>query len=264
VREAKGAYSFGQELRVCQLDGIRLSETVVPAGLRLGQHMHAPGQICFVLEGEYEECTRDGEQRLTPGALQFHAPGEQHSNVFSSEVDALTLLISIDPGRWIEIAAPRPITPNSILRNCAREIRRELQHADAAAHAAMEAWTMLSLSMLARWSQHVDEGEPEWLKDAMVVIEHRLREPISLRNVAEAVRVHRATLAAAFRRFKKTSVGEWIREQRVREIKHALANRNIPLCELATEVGFHDQAHMGRVFRKATGISPGAYRSLNR
>ena len=173
-----GAYSFGQELRSCQLDGIRISETVVPAGLRLHEHAHEPGQICFILEGEWRERTGGHQHSLRPGTLQFHAPGERHSNVFSPESDVLTLLISIDPGRWLDIAARRPVRPDVMLRNCSREIRRELDHVDDAARAALEAWSMLSLSIIARNRPDLDGSEPMWLRDAVSAIERKMGEHI--------------------------------------------------------------------------------------
>jgi AraC family transcriptional regulator len=260
VTDAKGAYSFGQELRWCQLDGIRISETLMPAGLRLSEHAHNPGQICFILEGEYRERAGGLDHCFHPGALQFHAPGEAHSNQFSSESDVLALLISIDPDRWIRIATPRPVTSDAMLRNCASEIRRELGTADEAARVALEAWSMLSLSLVARGREERCDHEPPWLHSAVALIERKLGEPLSLQAVATAAGVHRATLAAAFRRFRNVSVGEWIREQRVRGVRHALVSSKKPLCEIATEFGFCDQAHMGRVFRSRVGLSPGDYR----
>jgi AraC family transcriptional regulator len=257
----KGVHSFGNELRSCQLDGIRISETLMPSGLRLGEHSHEAGQICFVLEGEYRECASDGDHRFYPGALQFRAPDEPHSNVFSSESDVLTLLISIDSDRWVHIAARRPATTDAILRDCTDEIRRELGQLDDAGRAALEGWAMLSLSALARRGDNIDWREPAWLREAVAMINQRATEPISLSTVATTIGVHRATLAAAFRQFKNTSVGEYIREQRVRYVMRQLVSSNMPLCEIATKCGFYDQAHMGLVFRKAVGMSPGVYRS---
>jgi AraC-like DNA-binding protein len=257
----KGVHSFGNELRWCQLDGIRISETLMPSGLRLGEHSHEAGQICFVLEGEYRECASDGDHRFYPGALQFHAPGESHSNIFSSESDVLALLISIDSDRWVHIVARRPVTTDAILRDCTYEIRRELGQLDDARRAALEGWAMLSLSALARRGDNIDWREPPWLREAVAMINQRATGPISLSTVATAIGVHRATLAAAFRQFKNTSVGEYIREHRVRHVMRELVSGKMPLCEIATKCGFHDQAHMGLVFRKAVGVSPGIYRS---
>jgi AraC-like DNA-binding protein len=259
----KGVHSFGNELRWCQLDGIRISETLMPSGLQLGEHSHEAGQICFVLEGDYRECASDGDHRFYPGALQFRAPGEPHSNIFSSELDVLTLLISIDSDRWVHIGARRPVTTDAILKDCADEIRRELRRLDDARRAALEGWAMLSLSALARRYDNIDWREPPWLREAVAMINQGATGPISLTTVATAIGVHRATLAAAFRQFKNTSVGKYIREQRVRHVMRELVSSKMPLCEIATKCGFHDQAHMGLVFRKAVGMSPGVYRSAH-
>jgi len=264
VSTTKGVHSFGKELRFCQLNGIRISETLMPAGLQLDEHSHQAGQICFVLEGEYRERASEGDHRLRPGMLQFHAPGERHSNIFSSESDVLALLISIDPDRWIQIAAPRPVTVDALLRDLGAQIRYELGQLDDARRAALEGWAMLSLSAVARRHDDPHTGEPPWLGEAAALIARRAAEPISLNTVAAAIGVHRATLAAAFRRFRNISVGEAIRQERVRNVKRALVGNKMSLCEIAVHWGFHDQAHMGRVFRKAIGVSPGAYRSARR
>jgi AraC family transcriptional regulator len=232
----------------------------MPAGLRLNEHAHEPGQICYVLEGEYRERANGREYRFKPGALQFHFPGEPHSNVFAAGSEVLTLLVSVDANRWTRVAAPRPVAPGALLRNCVAEIRRELHQNDDAAQVALEAWSMLSLSELAR-TRPENAHEPPWMQEAAAEIERKLGDPISLHTIAESVGVHRATLAAGFRRFRHSSVGEWIRQRRVHHVRRFLLTSKMPLCEVATQVGFHDQAHMTRVFRDAIGMSPGEYRS---
>ena len=258
---ASGVHSFGRDLRSSQLDGIRVSETALPAGLRLPEHAHAAGQICFVLEGEYRERSGPACYSFHPGTLLFHTPGERHSNAVSPESEVLTLLISNDPERWLHFGRRRPLSADSILTECACEIRREMRKDDEAAWTALEAWAMLCLSLVARQAQAPPVAEPAWLRGAVSVIETHATEALSLAQVASEVGVHRATLAAAFRRFRQMSVGESIRQQRVRRVMHALVSTKAPLCEIAIEHGFSDQAHMGRVFRRVTGVAPGAYRS---
>ena len=123
---------------------------------------------------------------------------------------------------------------------------------------------MLTLSAAARRHDLARLSPPRWLGDAVSMIERSATKGISLASLAEALGVHRATVAAAFRRFRQTSVGESIREVRVRKVMRALVGSKMPLCEIATTCGFHDQAHMGRVFRKVVGFTPGDYRQLRR
>jgi len=90
--------SFGTDLRAWSLDGMRVSETLMPAGLHLDSHAHDAGQICFVLEGSYIERIGSEARLLSPGMMHVRAPRELHANEFTSDV--LTLLISIDAWRW--------------------------------------------------------------------------------------------------------------------------------------------------------------------
>jgi AraC-like DNA-binding protein len=214
--------SFGTDLRAWTFDGMRVSETLMPAGLRLDAHAHDAGQICFVLEGTYIERLTHGERVLVPGAMHVRAPGELHANTFSSDV--LTLLISIDAWRW---ASPRMFA----------DVARVMQRAELA-----------------------PSQEPEWIADAQSLIARRYAEPLSLSAIAREIGVGRGTLATAFRRFRGTSVGESIRAARIAQSK-TLLTTGMPLAEIALACGFHDQAHFTRVFRAVTGTTPARYRS---
>jgi AraC family transcriptional regulator len=240
--------SFGSDLRTCDLGGIRVSETLMPAGLELGEHAHDSGQICFVLEGTY----RENGRVLSAGMMHVRGPRQLHANAFSLDEDALTLLISIDPLRWVEM----PRRTIRMIGDVAAEMRREMRRGDDAARAALEGLSMLTMARLAR----VAPSEPEWLGDAVRYIETHFAEPLTLARVGDAIGVRRSTLAMAFRRCRNTSVGETIRAVRVARAK-ALLDANVPLAEVAFRCGFHDQAHFTRVFRAVTGATPGSYRS---
>jgi AraC-like DNA-binding protein len=41
-----------------------------------------------------------------------------------------------------------------------------------------------------------------------------------------------------------------------------LSGSNLPLASIAREVGFSDQSHFSRTFKRATGMTPGAFRAL--
>ncbi|HVS31923.1 MAG TPA: AraC family transcriptional regulator [Thermoanaerobaculia bacterium] len=253
-----GAHSFGTEVQSCEVNGIRVAETLMPAGLSLDEHSHEWGQICFVLEGSYRERTADGDRELRAGHVQFRAPGERHANCFQSG-DALTLLVSIEQARWLDVVGRRPFQPSPMLRDLADEVRHELTDGDWASGAALEGLSLLLLSRVSR-EAGLSAPEPQWLSDAVSFIERRYADEVSLSAVAAAVGVHRATLAAAFRRFRSTSVGEYIRNLRLRHAARALLHTSMPLGEIAVTCGFADQAHFGRLFRKMRGMTPGAFR----
>jgi transcriptional regulator GlxA family with amidase domain len=245
-------HNFGTDLRGFEGGGIRVSETLMPRGLQLGEHAHEAGQICFVLDGAYREQLGSVERVLRAGMMHVRAPGQPHANRFSGDGDTLTLLISIDASRWVRSALAQPVR---MLADVAAEMRREMRRGDDAARAALEGLTMLTMARVAR----IVPGEPEWVAGAASLVERRFAESLSLAEVARQTGVSRGTLAIAFRRYRGTSVGEAIRAARVAHAKTLMMTK-MPLAEIAVAAGFHDQAHLTRAFRAATGMPPGAYR----
>jgi AraC family transcriptional regulator len=101
---------------------------------------------------------------------------------------------------------------------------------------------------------------PPWLHDARRVIEQSYCNPISLATVAARLGVHPSTLAAAFRRYYRVSVGELTRELRLRHARQRLRASRAPIKQVAVEAGFYDQAHLGRCCKRRFGISPAEIR----
>jgi AraC family transcriptional regulator len=72
--------------------------------------------------------------------------------------------------------------------------------------------------------------------------------------------VHPARLARGFRHVWGESVGERLRRLRLEAARDALARPGSDLAEVAHACGFADQSHLTRAFRRAFGLTPGAYR----
>jgi len=241
-----------------------VEEVVMPADLRVPDHRHEGAQVYFLLEGTYSETARGREHVLSPGAAWFRPPRELHRNAVRGPESALALIVTVEEGRWAALerrsAGPRPLC-SLLLDEVRAEILRELHAGDAAARAALEGWCLVLLSRAERLLAGGAAREPEWLADAAALVERAYAEDLSLSTVAARVGVHPATLAAAFRRHLKTSVGEYIREVRLRRARAAILGSQKPLKQIATESGFFDQAHLGRCFLRRFGEPPARYRA---
>jgi len=89
-------------------------------------------------------------------------------------------------------------------------------------------------------------------------IEDNFREPISLDRLAALVGLTRFSLAKHFRQRVGVSPYRYVCEVRVRHAKSMMAQGARP-TEVASEVGFFDQSHLGRHFRRACGMTPQEY-----
>ncbi len=261
------AHTFGSVLRGRSLRGLSVEEVVMPAGLAVPEHGHEGAQIYFLLEGAYEEVLRGRRHELRPGAAWFRPPREPHANAVLGAGDALTLIVTIEPARLAasEAGGATGRALHSILLDEIRaELLREIRRGDPASIAALEGWSLLLLSRAERLLATGASAAPEWLADAVAFVERACSGPLSLSAVAAAVGVHPATLAAAFRRVHGTSVGEHIREVRLRRARAWLLETRRPLKQIAADAGFFDQAHLGRCFRRRFGMAPAAFRRCAR
>jgi AraC family transcriptional regulator len=89
-----------------------------------------------------------------------------------------------------------------------------------------------------------------------------LGEEMSLRQLADLVRLSPDHFAALFRQSVGLPPHRYVLERRVARAKHLLAAGELPLAEIGYALGYTSQAHFGTMFRKQTGLTPGAFRRL--
>jgi len=101
---------------------------------------------------------------------------------------------------------------------------------------------------------------PVWLKKVEDLLQQRYNEQISLTEIAAFVRVHPVHLAQSFRKYRQTTVGNYLREIRLERARRELIETNKTLAEISLNNGFCDQSHLSRLFKQKFGATPHAYR----
>jgi AraC-like DNA-binding protein len=87
----------------------------------------------------------------------------------------------------------------------------------------------------------------------------RVADPPSLTELAEAVGANRFVLLRGFRR--RFGVTPWAFVLRLRvERARAMLGRGGDIVEVAHALGFADQSHLSRTFKRTVGLSPAVYR----
>jgi AraC-like DNA-binding protein len=219
----------------------------------------------FAASGRCDYAGRGGAARF----CSRQAASQPPSRRVARDQDALALLVSFERDRFTGLArqAPAPrLLRSALLDDLRRELRRELTGEDAGSALALEGLALLLLSRTGRLlgggeggaaaAPRREPGAPEWLGDALRLVEQCYSQPISLAVVAARLAIHPATLAAACQRFAHRSIGELIRDLRLRHAWHALMGTRAPIKQIAVEAGFYDQAHLGRWFKRRFGLSP--------
>ncbi len=88
----------------------------------------------------------------------------------------------------------------------------------------------------------------------------RLGEPLALADLAGHARMSRRTFARRFGEEVGMSPGRWLIQQRVTRARHLLESTDLPVDQIAGEVGFATGASLRQHLHAAIGVSPQAYR----
>ena len=98
--------------------------------------------------------------------------------------------------------------------------------------------------------------------DAMNFIHYHLHEKLPAQRVAEEVGLSPNYLSQLFKKELGLTVADYVLELRMEAAKNMLRFSSFPYDEIASILAFSSQSHFIQVFKKATGITPKAYRTM--
>ncbi len=91
-------------------------------------------------------------------------------------------------------------------------------------------------------------------------VEDNMSRTVAINELAELARLSTSYFSAAFKTSFGLSPHSYVIAQRVERAKQLMLSTDAPLCEIALDCGLADQAHLSRIFRRATGTTPSAWR----
>ena len=97
---------------------------------------------------------------------------------------------------------------------------------------------------------------------AKKLVDQRFREPLSTSTIAGLLRCNPDYLGRVFRSAYGSTLVGYLHRCRVQEARRRLASGEWNVEEVASECGFGTVGHFRNVFRRHTGMSPGAFKRL--
>jgi AraC family transcriptional regulator len=105
---------------------------------------------------------------------------------------------------------------------------------------------------------------PRQVRRVKAFVEEHLAESIHVADLSEVVRLSTTHFSRSFRQSFGEAPHAYIVRRRLDLARHLMLTSDTALSELALACGFSDQAHLCKLFRKATGRTPGAWRRERR
>jgi len=101
---------------------------------------------------------------------------------------------------------------------------------------------------------------PYQLRQVTEFIHAHMDQPINLAQLAAVASLSPFHFHREFKRSTGLTPGKYIFELRMEHAERLLSDSELPLAQVALQVGFADQSHFTAAFRRARSITPRAYR----
>jgi AraC-like DNA-binding protein len=227
-------------------------------------HAHRWANVSLVLAGAVDEIVDEGAISASALSVVFKPGGAEHAT-YVGAWGLRTLVLELDPATeralrrrlglfeeclWLEGG---PVATSLVGLWAVLRARRE-EPARAA-----DGWLASLPHAQSLRPSPQRTGASDALQEALELLR---RCSIGTSAIAARVGMHPGSVTRLFRRRLGRGVMAHLRLRRVREAAHRLATTDDPIALVAADAGFADQSHLGRQFRRETGITPGLYRQL--
>jgi AraC family transcriptional regulator len=257
---------FGVTASSRSSNGFALAESVYRAHHIVPTHQHERAFFYLMLDGSSCDTTRRRELSCVPGMLVYHPPEEAHSNTWH-DTGGRCFHIEIPPDRLEPLDRTSPALRRAgyfvsgPLVWLAQRLHREFRCPDAASALAVEG---LALELIAgahreAYATGRSGKPPRWLATARDAALERCTEDLTVTTLAREAGVHPAHLARAFRAAYHCSVGEFVRRARIARACERLSRGGVSLGRVANDLGFYDQSHFSRTFKRVVGEAPSQF-----
>ena len=106
-----------------------------------------------------------------------------------------------------------------------------------------------------------DRAEPAEIWKARRFIHEQSDEGLSLKKVAQAVKISPNYLSEKFKKVTGENFVGYINRRRIEKARDLLLKPDLRISEIAFAVGFQSLSQFNRVFKKFSGKSPTEYRA---
>jgi AraC family transcriptional regulator len=241
-----------------------ITEIVHSHGRSLPEHSHELAFFSLLLDGSYSESYGRNSFSYRPFTILWHPSGISHKDEIGSKggrflsveiqkrgLDTLKEVADV-PADFHERGTP--------LVWLACRLYHEFRNWQDCSELVAEGLTLEMLAHSARKDQAPRKKPPRWLARVVERLNEEFPETPAMASLADEVGIHPVHLAAVFRKFRNETVGEYVQGRRVEYACRELKHKDKPLVDIAVDAGFSDQSHFTRVFRRFTGMTPGAFR----
>jgi AraC-like DNA-binding protein len=225
-------------------------------------HRHDFAQLVLPLKGSLAMDIAGRRHQLDTLNAAFVQTGAMHSQI--SDAANRSIIVDLDLAALapaiVDRLVARPYMPLAPIASRLVDYMGLVADGGSASGDRLDHWLPLLLDALVEAPARPQSR----LAALMEQIEAEPGEAWTAEAMAGRIGLSVSRLHALFRSEHGTTPAAWLSELRIRRAREWLAATDEPIVELALRAGYSDQSALTRAMRRATGLTPAAYRRLRR
>ena len=263
----KGTY-YGEKRLELDNKGIILSEYNyhMPS---TDWHYHENPYFMYVIEGDVFDVNKKGKLACPSGSLLLHNWNEIHFNSKESHF-ARGFHIEFERKGFeqkkldVDICEGSQIIDNPRMHHLLAKIYFEFKCQDEYSEISIDL-LLLQLCETSQNGQNLDDvAIPSWISPLRDLLNDNDEAQLSLRFLSNELGVHPVHLSRTIPKYFSATLGDYMRQQKVKKALAYLFNTKYSLTEIAYLCGFADQSHFTRTFKSYFGKTPKDFRVVLR
>lgn len=239
------------------------------------RHFHLEYHIGLIVTGQQRYAAGGERQLAGAGDILLMAPEHVHDGASADDQGYAIRILTLDPSWLTEVSRDLSDGRQGLPTLSAKQLRNPqlqqllngLHHQQDALAFEGQLWETLALLLGMGSSLSVrDPGngfDPQRWRLLRDWLESRLDQPPSLEEMAAFVDLSPWQLLRRFRNHCGLPPQQWLTQLRLeRALPRVLAGQ--PLSAIALDLGFYDQAHFSRLFRRTYGAPPRGLKVVKR
>lgn len=253
------------------------------------EHSHSFFELVYIVSGTGQQCINKNKFAYHPGHMFLITPEDCHSFdiehttqfffIRFNDIYIKNNTLQQDSIRRLEfILQHANHQPGCILKNQTDKslvkptidaIIREYVNRDLYSRELIRQLVNTLIIIVARniakyLPDQINEQSEEKALDILEYIQSNIYTPAKLNteNISKHFGISESYLGRYFKKHANETMQDYITHYKLRLIENRLLHSDMRMGEIASELGFTDESHLNKMFKKHKGLNPSAFRKL--
>jgi AraC-like DNA-binding protein len=251
------------------------------------EHQHSFFELVYILSGTGMQCINKSKFRYQAGHMFLITPEDCHSfdietttefvflrfnniyiqskSVYTDNIQRLEFILqhaNHQPGCILRNHADKSLVRPMIEAIIREHVNRDIYNRELVQHLVNTIIVVVARNIAKYLPEQVEQGTGEKALDILQYIQQHISDPEKIRTeeISKRFGVSVSYLGRYFKRHTNETMQQYINSYRLKMVEHRLLHSDMRMGEIVYELGFTDESHLNKFFRKQKGISPTAFR----